>query len=160
MVSHLAQFFFISTPALAYMMINVARAHVGDFSAMKQRAAHALLLIATTSSSTTSPALAINSRAGSLKFTYGGENMSWKAKLRLSTFFQGDRVWAQTRRPEIKVSERQFRRGGVIAVLGSRAITLYKMGPSNPAEHSSQRLPMDADCRKAWWAKTQSYRRD
>lgn len=64
-----------------------------------------------------------------------------KATLQLSVFFQGDCALVRTRQPEINVSKRRFRGEGVIAVVGSRAIMFDKMGPSNPAEHFSQRLP-------------------
>ncbi len=83
----------------------------------------------------------------------------WKAKLQLSIFFQEERARVRTRQPEIKLSKRRFRGGeGVIAVVGSRAIMFDKMGPSNPAEHFSQRLPKYAVWGEAGWEKTQIYR--
>lgn len=81
---------------------------------------------------------------------------SWrrKATLQLSVFFQGDCVWVRTRQPEINVSKRRFRGEGVIAVDGSRAIMFDKMGPSNPAEHFSQRLPKCTVWGEAGWGKS------
>lgn len=117
---------------------------VNDFTAFNL-VAHALLLIATTSSSTTSAMLVINCRAGVPKLTW-----RQKAMLQLSVFFQGDCAWVRTRQPEINVSKRRFRGERVIAVVGSRAIMFDKMGPSNPAEHFSKRLPKCAVLRGGW----------
>ncbi len=121
--------------------------HVNDFPAFNL-VAHALLLIATTSSSTTTAMLVINCVP---KMTYGGEKPSSSSAF---SFRQSVREWE----PDNWKSNWAKGREGVIAVLGSRAIMFDKMGPSNPAEHFSQRSPKYAVWGHAGWEKTQIYR--
>lgn len=108
----------------------------------------ALLLIATTSSSstTTSAMLVINCVP---KMTYGGEKPSSSSAF---SFMQRVREWEPDNRKS-NWAKGGLEERGVIAVVGSRAIMFNKMGPSNPVEHFSQRLPKYAVWGEAGWEK-------